>query len=317
LFHHLGDGILLAANPAFLALLGYSQAEFQYQRIPNINALTPPLFRDRDRNMYAQVRATRTPLFWQREFIHKTGRHIPVIAGVTWDEKHLAYLCSCYDISNIEKDRQLSSLAAQLLSRADQEKRAIARRLHDATAQNLAALAIHLSLLATELPQDTLTSQYLAECSGLTHDCLDEVRALSYTLHPPLLEELGLLSALRSYIEAFSRYTAIQTTLQILSWPHHLPRQTETRLFRIIQERLIYLQRNGDPTECAITLQDAGSATIVSITDNALFHPCDRDSEDLSVSLAAMRERARQAGAELSIESDSHGTEIRVILARS
>lgn len=317
LFLHSSDGVLINANSAFLDLLGYSSEDLEEHRIPAIGALTSPQLRDRDDVMYLRVRSGGSSLFWRREFLRKGGGRLAVLAGAGWSDEEQAFVCCCFDLNEIEKDRQLRSLAAQLLSREDEEKRIIARRLHDTAAQNLAALSMNLALLGSEMPGDTRVLELLTECSGLTLECFNEVRSLSYTLHPPLLEELGLESALRSYVRDFTRYTAIQTTVQIALGPSRLSRQIESKLFRIIQERLTYLHGHADPTECLITLEDIGMSTIVTITDDATVNPSGADDEELGVSLAAMGERARQTNAQLSVESGSHGTAIRVILARS
>ncbi len=219
------------------------------------------------------------------------------------------------------RGEELRALTANLLSIQDEERRRIARELHDGTAQNLAALAMNLSLLmdspaaALEPPSRRILSESLA----LAQQCVAEVRNLSYLLHPPLLDDLGLASALKSYVEGFSHRTRIRVTLYVPPNFGRLAPELETALFRITQEGLANIHRHsGSPradiriqlsaTEVMLELEDEGSGKI-PVEGGRNGH-----GARFGVGIPGMRERAQQLGGRMEISSSSAGTRLLVTL---
>lgn len=209
----------------------------------------------------------------------------------------------------------LYSLSARLLQSQDEERRRIARDLHDITGQELAVLGMSLELAARSLDSPKKAREALTESVSLAHKIEDEIRTLSYVLHPPLLDELGLGSALSWYAEGFQKRTKIRVETQITP---NLPRfspSDETTLFRVVQESLAnVLRHSGSPTAKISLSMDAGVAR-VSVEDrgkgiNREILAPGRDTTRLGVGIAGMRERLLQIGGTLEISSTGHGTTV-------
>jgi CheY-like chemotaxis protein len=209
----------------------------------------------------------------------------------------------------------LYSLSARLLQSQDEERRRIARDLHDITGQELAVLGISLELAMKSLASPEKARETITECAGLAHKIEEEIRTLSYVLHPPLLDELGLGSALSWYAEGFQKRTGIRVKTRIAP---HLPRLSpgdETTLFRVVQESLAnVLRHSGSPTVQISLAIDAGVA-VVSIEDqgkgmNREILSSGRETTGLGVGIAGMRERLLQIGGTLEINSYGKGTTV-------
>jgi PAS domain S-box-containing protein len=209
----------------------------------------------------------------------------------------------------------LSSLSARLLESQDEERRRIARDLHDITGQELAVLGMSLELAIRNLASPEKAREAITESIALAHKIEEEIRTLSYLLHPPLLDELGLGSALSWYAEGFQKRTGIRVETRIVP---HLPRLSpsdETTLFRVVQEGLAnVLRHSGSPTARISLSMDAGIAR-VSIEDrgkgiNREILAPRRDTTRLGVGIAGMRERLLQIGGTLEINSNGKGTTV-------
>jgi len=209
----------------------------------------------------------------------------------------------------------LYSLSARLLQSQDEERRRIARDLHDITGQELAVLGISLELAAKNLDSPKKAREVLTECAGLAHKIEDEIRTLSYVLHPPLLDELGLGSALSWYAEGFQKRTKIRVETQIAPNLPRLSPGDETTLFRVVQESLAnVLRHSGSPTARISLCMDRGVAR-VSVEDegkgiNREILAPGRDTTGLGVGIAGMRERLLQIGGTLEIHSTAGGTTV-------
>jgi signal transduction histidine kinase len=217
--------------------------------------------------------------------------------------------------------REVQELAGRLLRLQDDERRRIGRELHDSTAQLLAALELNLDRLAANGGQ--LGPQTLAlvkECIELAHQCSAELRTTSYLLHPPLLDELGLLSALRWLADGLRHRSDIHVELQLPQTMERLPLERELALFRVAQEALSNVHRHSrSPTvvirllTCseAVTLEveDAGRGILDDVSPGAT-----PDVPHSGVGLASMRMRMRQLGGTLTIETSEQGTCVRARL---
>jgi two-component system NarL family sensor kinase len=223
--------------------------------------------------------------------------------------------------SNEESLRQLS---ARLLKLQDEERRHIARDLHDITGQKLAAqsmaLAKVLNRKAAGLDQES--QHLLVECVTLSNQVSDEIRTLSYLLHPPLLDELGLSSAVRWYAEGYERRTGIKVEVKIPLDFGRLSPDVEVALFRVIQESLSNVQRYSESPRASVRLKRSSSDEIqVQIGDFGKgIHPATLNASThtaapLGVGIQGMRERMRQLGGKLEITSRlKHGTLVTALL---
>jgi signal transduction histidine kinase len=143
-----------------------------------------------------------------------------------------------------------------------------------------------------------------------------EIRTLSYLLHPPLLDDLGLVTALKEYVNGFSERSGVETTLELPPRFRRLPQMAETAFFRITQESLSNIQRHSGSKKAKISLREDVDAVTLEITDYGHGMATPRNGESprpprLGVGIPGMRERMAQLGGYLDIESDSRGTTVR------
>jgi PAS domain S-box-containing protein len=211
--------------------------------------------------------------------------------------------------SNEESLRQLS---ARLLKLQDEERRHIARDLHDITGQKLAAQSMTLSqvLNRKDSSLDDDARRLLAECATLNKQVGEEIRTLSYLLHPPLLDELGLASAVKWYAEGFERRTGIKIEVHFDADFSRLAQDAEVTLFRVIQESLANVHRYSGSQKAAVRVcKTLGNEVEVQIEDfgkgmNPTMLGANRDAvAPLGVGIQGMRERMRQLGGQLEITS--------------
>jgi signal transduction histidine kinase len=203
----------------------------------------------------------------------------------------------------------------------DDERRRIAEMLHETTAQDLAALKMLLARLTrTAAHLRDADRGALAESISLAERAMTEIRTLSYLLHPPFLDETGLLSALRWYAAGFAKRSGIKVDLDLPESFERLPLDTETALFRIVQESLINIHRHAGSETARIRLQWDAATLLLEIDDQGHGIPDDSLKEIMSgggvvgVGIAGMSERIRQLGGRLEITSSDRGTTVRVRL---
>jgi two-component system, NarL family, sensor kinase len=203
----------------------------------------------------------------------------------------------------------------------DEEQRRIARGLHDGTVQTLGALAIGLEKIQRLVTDgDRLKmSKLLAESGELVERVIAELRTMSYLLHPPMLDDLGLEDVLPWYAAGFASRSGIKAGVDVQSNFGRLPHELELTLFRIVQEGLANIHRHSGSPTAEITLVRNAHQVTLQIADHGRGIP--RGGIEggngkvlIGVGIAGMRERVRQLRGSLEIESDAKGTLIRVIL---
>jgi PAS domain S-box-containing protein len=214
----------------------------------------------------------------------------------------------------------LRELSARLLRVQDDERRRIARDLHDSTGQSLAVLSMNLSAMEAEASKSNpALLKNLVENEEIVRQISTELRTLSYLLHPPLLDEMGLESALRWYIDGFGQRSNIQITLDLSADLGRLSQDMEITLFRVIQECLTNIHRHsGSPTASIRVSRYSGGITL-EVRDAGKGIAPERlakitSSGDSGVGLRGMQERIKGLCGDLAIESDSKGTGIRVTI---
>ena len=226
---------------------------------------------------------------------------------------------TCRDITEaVRAEEELRRLSGQLLRLQDEERRSIARDLHDSTGQNLVALATILSQLHASIPSSSRKLRKLAsQCQELADRCIREVRTLSYILHPPMLDEAGLEDAIRHYVDGFSERTGIAVKLQISPRFGRMPPDVELALFRVVQESLTNIQRHSQSHRATIQLDRSADEVKLEISDKGpgASHrelPGTPGSPfRLGVGIPSMQERVRLIGGWLEIESSNSGTTVR------
>ncbi len=214
----------------------------------------------------------------------------------------------------------LHQLSARLLYLRDEEQRRIARELHDSTGQYLAALGMNLAWLKEQaVSLEPQSHAILEESSEIVQRCTQEIRDFSYLLHPPTLDEYGLASALRWYVERFARRSGIQVSLELPEDLRRLSHDEEIALFRVVQECLTNVHRHsGSPTARIRIVQDGKSLSLEITDEGHGFQAARAETSEggarMGVGLLGMRERMSSLGGELRIESDGHGTTVRAHL---
>lgn len=215
-----------------------------------------------------------------------------------------------------EKATKEKELSARLLKLQDEERRRIARELHDGVGQLLAAMSMNASRLDREkskLSPDT--ARCAEENAQLIQQVSADIRTVSYLLHPPLLDEMGLHSALKWFIDGFSERSNISANLELPADWERLPQDYELCLFRIAQECLTNIHRHsGSPTASVRLLRSPGEITL-EVSDqgtgvNQETQAKISSGETAGVGLRGMRERIMQLGGSLEIRSDGHGTTV-------
>src|SRR5947207_1097120 len=214
-------------------------------------------------------------------------------------------------------NRSLRELSARLMQLQDDERRRIARELHDSVGQTLAALGMNLSLVRNDMERLSGIISAINDSENLVREMSSEVRTISHLLHPPLLDEAGLCSALRWYVDGFSQRSGIQVDLKLPDDFGRLPSELETAIFRVVQESLTNIHRHSGSSVAKIQLRQIGDEVAVQVSDKGKGIPSDKLEEMSStgtpgVGIRGMRERLRQLGGALEIESAKVGTIVTV-----
>jgi two-component system NarL family sensor kinase len=210
----------------------------------------------------------------------------------------------------------LRNLPARLLQVQDAERRRIAREMHDSVGQLVAAVSMNLSAVREQSDRlDAKGAKAVAETIILVGEIERELRTISHLLHPPLLDEAGLGSALRWYVDEFSERSKISVDLSISPDFERLPHDMEIAVFRIVQECLTNIHRHSGSATATINMVAEDSRIVVRVQDSGKGIPLKRQQELNStdrtgVGFRGMRERVRQLGGSLKIQSDSNGTVI-------
>jgi signal transduction histidine kinase len=208
----------------------------------------------------------------------------------------------------------LRHLSARLMQSQDEERRRIARELHDGLGQYLTALSINLDRIARDLSG---SAGLVEECRDLIGRTSSEIRTLSHLLHPPLLDEVGFASAARWYVEGFANRSGVTINLDIPPSLSRMSQDTETGLFRILQEGLTNIHRHSGSDRADIRIDVDGDLLQFSIRDYgkgiapAALQRWQADGT-AGVGLTGMRERVNELGGKLDISSTASGTMITV-----
>ena len=213
----------------------------------------------------------------------------------------------------------LRELTGRLMQLQDEERRRIARELHDSVGQTLAALAVNLTTVSADIERLVKTAKTVSDSLVLAQEMHKEVRTVSYLLHPPLLDEAGLASALQWYVEGFSERSKIGVQLEITEDFGRLPQEIETALFRTVQECLTNIHRHSGSSVASIRLVRSVNEIHLKVEDQGSGIPREKLEEVSSdgtpgVGIRGMRERMRQLRGSLTIQSDENGTVVEVSL---
>jgi signal transduction histidine kinase len=205
-------------------------------------------------------------------------------------------------------------LNAKILTLQDEERRHIARALHDSLGQYLTALKIDLDTFAAA--DATTQAKMIADCSDIVQRCLVETRTISHLLHPPLLDESGFSSATRLYVDGFSRRSGVSVDLDFPDIEIRLPHNVEIALFRAVQEALTNIHRHSGASKVDVRLTASAAETRLTIKDNGkgiapeALRALQNGTTNGGVGIAGMRERVRDLNGVLEVGSSTSGTTI-------
>jgi PAS domain S-box-containing protein len=214
-------------------------------------------------------------------------------------------------------------LSGRLLQIRDDERRRLARDLHDSLGQTLTAVKMNLSYLGRDTSSlDERGRNAVTESKELIDNSLKEVRTLSHLLHPPMLDDVGLVAAIRWFANGFAQRSSIQVALNLPEDLPRLPTELETAIFRVVQESLTNVHRHSGSTTAAVRLETEANRLHLFVIDQGrgmtseqlLFR---QENATIGVGMLGMRERLRQLRGELEITSSSEGTKIHAIIPLS
>ncbi|HZW80603.1 MAG TPA: PAS domain-containing sensor histidine kinase [Candidatus Deferrimicrobiaceae bacterium] len=246
--------------------------------------------------------------------LHRGGDSIPAhvsLCLLSRDKSAIGVL-----ISDLTSRKEQGELAARFQRMQDDERKRIARELHDSVGQLLAAIGMNISVVQLRSHKlDAEAARAVSENAMLVEQVSREIRTISHLLHPPLLDVAGLVSALRWYVDGFSERSKIKVDLDIPSDFGRLPDEVEIAIFRIVQECLTNIHRHSGSDSATISLTWENDGLTVQVKDNGKGIPKDRQRELLEsgragIGFGGMRERLRQLNGSLDIQSEGRGTTV-------
>ena len=237
----------------------------------------------------------------------------PFLSAMSGVAAHLRRLFERLASEEAQRRLSLSLMRAQ-----DDERRRIARELHDSAGQYLGALGLSMEAIRRSVPAETLpaVNEKLAEADNIITRCSAELRTLSHLLHPPLLEDLGLASAVNWYISGFAERSGIQVSAQIPKLPR-LDHSVELTLFRVLQESLTNIHRHSGSKTAGVAISADEQSVTLEIRDQGKGIPAEtlrgwaRKTLRAGVGVSGMRERLNDLGGSFEVASDKSGTRVR------
>lgn len=309
----LSDGRYLDVNDSFLTVSGFSREEIIGRTSTELNFW--PNAADQD-SFLERLTTERRVRNFEMKFRTRSGALRDFLSSAELLDLggEQCVLVAASDITERKTlENDLMRLTGRVIHVQDEERRRIARELHDETAQNLFGISMNLAKLrqrsSTWYPEQI---PILEDCITLVADSIQGIRTLSYLLHPPLLDEAGLVSAMQWYVEGFVKRSDIQVELFVQDIGR-LDSEVETALFRIVQEGLTNIHKHSGGAKASIRLESNNGQVILEIRDDGHGMATSTSSAfaegmDLGVGIPGMRQRIRQLGGTLEVVSSDKGT---------
>jgi two-component system NarL family sensor kinase len=214
-----------------------------------------------------------------------------------------------------KRNSELRDLSGRLLESQDMERRHIARELHDSAGQTLAALGMQLARISEEAKKHPAQlAKDVEDAEGLVQHLSQEIRTTSYLLHPPMLDETGIPSALSWYVQGLAERSSLEIDLKVPENFGRLPSEMELLMFRLVQESVTNIHRHSGSKTALIRIEREKNTVHVKVEDQGRGMPPERlteiQSHGTGVGIRGMRERVRQFRGDLIIESNGSGTRV-------
>jgi len=313
----LDEGRYVDVNESFLAMSGYSLDEVINRTALELNIWETPTDRA---NWLAILKEQGSVRNRETKFRKKDGSFRVLLSSaelLDLSGERFILIASSDITERKQAEQSLTDLTRRLLSSQDEERRRIARELHDATAQQIGVMLLHLARiekLSAELGASGRS--LIAESINLGEQVLKDIRTLSYVLHPPLLDQAGLATALRWYVKGFSKRSGIKVefTANRING-NRLPQDVEYSLYRVAQECLTNIRRHANCETASMSLTRTPNAVVMKVRDSGdsqkLSKIKDLESgESVGVGISGMSQRLIQLGGTLRVESGSSGTTV-------
>jgi PAS domain S-box-containing protein len=312
------------ANPAFCELVGYSDAELRKLTYRDLtpskwHVVEAAILRD-------QVLVRGYSGIYEKEYQRKDGTVIPVEMRTFLlrddNGQPTGMWAIVREISARKRaEEELRRVSGQLLNVQDEERRRIARELHDSVAQNLSATVLSLGLLEDVIGSQQSSARTLVlDCRSSIEECAQEIRNVAHLLHPPLLDELGLEVALDTYVTSLARRTGLSVRLELDSRVEGISQPAALALFRVVQEALSNVLRHSQSKTASVQFMRARERVVLEVSDQGCGIPPEIIEQLrsgcalLGVGIMGMRERLEQFGGTLELDSSNRGTIVRAIL---
>jgi two-component system NarL family sensor kinase len=316
------DGIVLYANSSFAEIFGAPLEKFigsplqDFVTGADLQGLESLISSGRDGSIRGEIRLTNTDGRPRTVRLTLSPSRQPGAETLCAVATELTEIMETNEALRVT-EASLRQLSGRLLQLQDEERRRIARDLHDITGQEIAILSMSLDRLARLVDSEKAeVKETLSDSRDMVRKMAEEIRTLSYLLHPPLLDESGLGSAVRWYAEGFQKRSAIQVHVVTAPGLGRLPAEVETALFRVVQESMTNVHRySGSPdAEIRITTDEDNIRLEIADHGKGIRASTARMPVDgvasLGVGIPGMRERLRQLGGQLDVDFGTNGTRV-------
>jgi PAS domain S-box-containing protein len=323
----LTDGRYLDVNESFLKMSGYTRGEVIGHTSNELRHFQNPP--DRDTQLIQPLLRVGVVRDFELTFRTKNGAFRTLLSSAELVELagEQCILVASGDITERKSlEQELTHLTTQLFRIQDEERRRIALELHDGTAQSLFAISVNLAKLGQlDETQKEQMQKLVAACISLGDECLQEIRTLSYLLHPPLLDQAGLVAAVKWYVQGFIKRSGIY--VDVFADPiDRLPAEFELVLFRVVQESLTNVRHYSKSETASVRLESRSDEIFLEIQDQghrlAASNKLSGENHseefiEMGVGIPGMQQRLRQLGGRLEVTSNSHGTTITAVLPQT